>query len=84
LSHILSFGWFSGVWILCADVSGHSFSSIFIDGLSRNSCLHIKFISRVITQKKEHNFQKTAKAWNQKFFYLYLCCDAALPSVQNT
>jgi len=27
-SCILSFGWFTGVWILCADVSEHSVSSI--------------------------------------------------------
>ena len=30
--HSLSLGWFSGVWILCADVSVHC--SIFIDGVS--------------------------------------------------
>ena len=28
--YILSFGWFSGIWILYADVSEHSVSSIFI------------------------------------------------------
>ena len=45
------FGWFPGVWMLCADVSEHSVCSIFIGGVSRkknqalshpgySSCLH--------------------------------------------
>jgi len=38
---ILSFGWFSGVWILRDDVSKHSVSSVFIGGVSSdNSCSH--------------------------------------------
>jgi len=32
---ILSFGWFPGVWILCADVSKHPICSIFIVGVGR-------------------------------------------------
>ena len=34
LDCILSFGWFPGVWILCAVVSKHSLCSIFIGGVS--------------------------------------------------
>jgi hypothetical protein len=34
---ILSFGWFSGVWILYAEVSEHSVCSIFIGGVSRKN-----------------------------------------------
>ena len=68
---ILSFGWFSGFWILCSDVSKHSVSSIFIGGVSRNSPFlhhlwrwnrqrvskrrHIQFRRRGIAQKNEYN-----------------------------
>jgi hypothetical protein len=31
---ILSFGWLPGVWLLCADISQHSVSSIFIGGVT--------------------------------------------------
>jgi len=63
---MLSFGWFPGVWILYADVSEHSVSSIFI-GREVPTCLwrwnrqsvskrrHIKFRRRGITQKKAYN-----------------------------
>jgi hypothetical protein len=34
---ILSFGWFPAVWILCANVSEHARSSIFIGGVSRKN-----------------------------------------------
>ena len=34
---ILSFGWFSGIWILYAYVSEHSVCSIFIGGVSRKN-----------------------------------------------
>ena len=34
---IISFGWFPGVWILCADVSEHSVCSIVIGGVSRKN-----------------------------------------------
>jgi len=33
---ILSFGWFPGLWILCADVSEHSVCSIFIGRANKN------------------------------------------------
>ena len=68
---ILSIGWLSGVWILCADVSKHSVGSICIGGVSRKSpCLHhlwrwnrqcvsklrqIQFRRRGITQNNEYN-----------------------------
>jgi hypothetical protein len=71
---ILSFGWFPGVWILCADVSVHC--SIFMGDVR---CLHhlwrlnmvserrhIKFRGWGITQKKEYNIQNTAKVWKQE------------------
>ena len=32
---ILSFGWFPGLWILCAYVSEHCVSSIFVGSVSR-------------------------------------------------
>jgi len=66
---ILSFGWFPGVWILCADISEHTVCSIFIGGVSRNlptyiayddgtQCFlqhqHLKFRCQGITQKKEY------------------------------
>jgi hypothetical protein len=34
---ILSFGWYPGVWIVCADVSEHSGNAIFIGGVSRKN-----------------------------------------------
>ena len=76
VSHVLYFWWFPGVWILCADVWEHSVSSIFIAGVSRISCLHIKFRSRGITQKKEYNFEKKAKVWNKIFLPIFMlwCC----------
>jgi len=63
---LYSFFWFSGIWILWADVSEHSVCSIFIGGLSlcclwrwnRQSvlkCWHIKFRCEGITQNKEYN-----------------------------
>jgi len=36
---ILSFGWFPGVWILYADVSEHSVSSIFIGSVNKKKVL---------------------------------------------
>ena len=61
---ILYFGWFPDVWILCADVSEHSVSSIFKgpvgdqwrwnwQGVPKRR--HIKFRRREITQKKDCN-----------------------------
>jgi hypothetical protein len=64
----LSFGWFPGVWILCANVSEHCVCSIFIGCVSRknSTCLHhrmdsvwkhqyIKFRCQGITQKIEYS-----------------------------
>jgi hypothetical protein len=34
---ILSFGWFTGIWILCADVSEHYVCSIFIGCVNKNN-----------------------------------------------
>jgi hypothetical protein len=72
---ILSFGWFSGIWSLYADVSQHSVSFISIGGVSRRKSVpkrrHIKFRHRRITQKKGYNFVvqidmavNEEKAWN--------------------
>jgi hypothetical protein len=38
---ILSFGWFSGVSILCSDVSEHTVLSIFIGGVSEHCQFHL-------------------------------------------
>jgi len=76
LSCILSFGWFPGVWTLCADVAERSVCYIFIHGVSRNFCLHINFRRRGVTQRKEYKFQKKVKIWNKKNCHLSLCCDA--------
>jgi len=54
--YTLSFGWFSGVWILCADVSEHY--SIFIGFVDKKmeQCSEmsaLKIQTPGITQKKE-------------------------------
>jgi hypothetical protein len=59
-SCILSFGWFSGAWILCADVSEHSVPSFLLTSLMKMDQRvpkgrHIKFRPWGITQKKEYN-----------------------------
>ena len=60
---VLSFEWFPGVWILCADVSEHSACSVFIGVVitppmkieqSVPKRRHIKFRRRRITQNKEY------------------------------
>jgi hypothetical protein len=63
---ILSFlGWFSHVWILCADVSEHSVCSIFVSRLIKKRLTkveesvpkrrHTKFRRRGITQMEEYH-----------------------------
>jgi hypothetical protein len=34
---ILSFGWFHGIWILCADISEHPVCSIFIGCVNKKN-----------------------------------------------
>jgi hypothetical protein len=71
---ILSFGWFPGFWILCADVSEHSVCSVFIylhrllrwNIQSVPKRRHTKFSRRGIAHKKEYNIQNTAWVWSQE------------------
>ena len=69
--HYLSFGWFPGVWILCADVSEHSVCSIFICGVSKEKFFlltpHMKTEHIKCSQKLAH-FSVSRK----KFFLLTL------------
>jgi hypothetical protein len=76
LGCMLSSGWFTGVCSLNANISEHSFCSIFL-GLWRwnrqcvPKCWHINFRCRRITQKKAYSIQYKAKVWSQeKLFFL--------------
>jgi hypothetical protein len=57
---LFSFGLFSGVWNLTANVSEQSVCSIFIGDWQLNS------IHRRTTQNKTYDVQNTAKVWNQE------------------
>ena len=48
--YVLSFGWFCGIWILCADVSEHSVCSVFIGGVIRKN--NRDYIAWVFVQVK--------------------------------
>jgi len=48
---ILSFGWFAGVWILCAGVSEHSVCSIFIGDVSLHHLWRRKRAHKVQTSR---------------------------------
>jgi len=52
------FGWFPGVWILCADVSEHSVISIFVGGISRKKSSWLHYLWRWSWQCSETSAHK--------------------------
>ena len=70
---VLYYGWFPGVWILCADVSEHpvppSQAGLLIppikmeQGFTKRRSIKSRRLD--ITQNKEYNIQTTAKVVNQ-------------------
>jgi hypothetical protein len=75
---MFSFGIFSGVWSLVANILDHFVCSIFIgEWVWRQSVpksWQLNFILRRISQKKTYDIQNTAKAWNPEKFYPILSC----------
>jgi hypothetical protein len=77
--YILYFGWFPGVWILCADVSEHSVPSsqagLLMSPVKMEQSVlktrHIKSRRRGITHNKEYDIQITAKVGNQGSILLW-------------
>ena len=68
---ILSFGWFPGVWILCANISEHVLSSIFIGGVSRKNNLdEIAFLDIHIYRKTDGSLGHEAY-WKPTHINLY-------------
>jgi esterase/lipase len=59
---ILSFVWFLGVWILCADVSEHSVGSIFIGGVSIKNVMNLKLTTKE-NMKKNLLLSNVAKSF---------------------
>ena len=49
---ILSFEWFIGVWIACADVSEHSVCSVFMGGVSRKNVMTLMLNPEGNTEKE--------------------------------
>ena len=70
---ILSFRWFSGVWILYADVSEQSVCSIFIGGV-RSSCLHHLWRRDRQTVPKRRHIQFRRRGITQTKEYKIVCC----------
>ena len=86
---ILSFGWFAGIWILCANILERSVCSIFIGGPYLLTWLlkmeqsvpkrrRIIFRPQWITQKKEYNIQNRTKVWNQEQIPWSIFCSFVL------
>ena len=69
---ILSFGWLTGVWILCADVSKHSFCSIFIGVVNRKIPAYTAYEDG--TEFKLHGYTVHQQYWILFHYREHLRC----------